>query len=157
MTTTDSDASEALRHRLAALHSALREVRATAGDRPPGEPDLLAERIEDVLTEAGARVDEALRSAATRAPLPLPRLVAVDAAIRATLRTLDAGLAGAAPRLALGAMARRRGGGWPAWLGALVPAVDAAWEATLAAGDAVHRSLAAVASAPGAPSLRLAN
>ena len=149
-------ACDHLRQRLAALATALREVEAAAGDRPPGEPDLLAERIEDTVTEVSAQIQTAQNDARGSGTLALVRLAAIDGILRAALRSIDAGLSGADARQAFAAMARRRGGGWPAWYVAFTAAVTAAWDAALAAGDAIHLAISAESNrAP--PSLRLAN
>ncbi len=120
-----------------ALHAArdlLRGLELTAADRPEHDPDLLADRVADAVTEAQADVDQALADERPGLPARLARQLAL---LRHAEATLYAAALHAPRRHELQRMALRRGGEWPAWHAALTPALDGAWRTLRAAGDAV--------------------
>jgi hypothetical protein len=132
-------ATTALSAALARTVEQVQVLELLCADRPASDPDLLADRLEETCVELSGDLTEARERLHHGG---WSGLVAVDGLLRRCERRLSAA-AGAAPRIALARMVARRGGEWPTWLGATVPALDDLATRLADAGDALHDALAA--------------
>jgi hypothetical protein len=154
-----TDRYQALWERMHALREAWLELRITVReDVPVGDGAMPAERLGDHLDDALGTLEDALATASTlvqdetRPRDVTPGLAHVGERLAAASRIYARDVGAYAPQAELGALARRRGPQWAAWLtgvreaAAPIPDLD---EATQAAWRAAVLELVDRATGPG--------